>query len=78
MDQGPLNEPVRLPLGLVTRARAKVFKESLQGLVRMVRDQHGVHWDIEGLEGDKQIIYTMMQSHGESSGPPIDWAECGL
>ena len=74
MDQGPPNDPVRVPLGLVTRARAKLFMESLQGLVRMVQDQHGVHRDIEGQEGYKQIIYTMIQAYGESSGPPSDWA----
>ena len=75
MDQGPRNDPVRVPLGPVTRALAKLFKESLHGLVRMVQGQHGVHRDIEGLEESKQIIYTTIQTHGESSWPPSDWAE---
>ena len=78
MDLGPRNELVRVPLGPVTRVRSKFFKESHQGLVRMVQDQHGVHRDIEGQEGYKQIIYTMIQTRGESSGPPSDWAELDL
>ncbi|XP_071933765.1 uncharacterized protein [Coffea arabica] len=59
----------------VTCARAKLFKESLQALVRIVQDQHGVHRDIEGLEGDNQIIYTMIQAHEESIRPPRELAE---
>ncbi|CDP06143.1 unnamed protein product [Coffea canephora] len=78
IDHGPQNDPVRVLLGLVTHAQAKFLKKSLQGLVQTVQDQHGVHRDIEGLEGDKQNIYTMIQAHGESSGPPSDWAELGL
>ena len=27
----------------------------------------GFHRDIEGLEGDNQVIYTMIQAHEESS-----------
>ena len=66
---GLRNDPVRVPLGPVTRARAKLFKESLQALVRVVQDQHGVHKDIEGLEKDNQAIYTLVQAHEDSSGP---------
>ncbi|XP_027181884.1 protein root UVB sensitive 1, chloroplastic-like [Coffea eugenioides] len=64
----PSNDPVRVPLGPVTRARAKRFKESLQAIVRSVQDQQGVHRDIEGLEGDNQVVYTMIQAHEEPSG----------
>mgnify|MGYP001585315373 CR=1 FL=1 len=60
----------RVPLGPVTHAWAKLFKESFQVLVRVVQDQHGVHKDIEGLERDNRAIYTMIQAHEESSGPP--------
>ena len=74
-DFSPRNDPVRVPLGPVTRARAKLFKESLQALVRIVQDQHGVHRDIEGLERDNQVIYTLIQAHEESSGPPRESAE---
>ena len=62
------NDPVRVTLGPVTRARAKRFKESLQAIVRSVQDQQGVHRDIEGLEGDNQVVYTMIQAHEEPSG----------
>lgn len=65
-DLRPSNDPVRVPLSLVTRARTKCFKESLQTLVRNVQDQQGVHRDIEGLEGDNQVVYTMIQTHEES------------
>ena len=65
-DLGPRNDPVRVPLGPVTCARAKQFKESLQALVRNVQDQQGVHRDIEGLEGDNPVVYTMIQAHEES------------
>ena len=74
-DLSPSNDPVRVPLGPVTRAQAKFFKESLQALVRIVQDQHGVHREIEGLEGDNQVIYTTIQAHEESSGPPSELAE---
>ena len=67
-DLNPSNDPVRVSLGPITRARAKRFKESLQALVRSVQDQQGVHRDIEGLEGDNQVVYTMIQAHEESSG----------
>ena len=67
-DLNPSNDPVRVPLGPVTRARAKRFKESLQTLVRNVQDQQGVHRNIEGLDGDNQVVYTMIQTHEKSSG----------
>ena len=72
---GPRNDPVRVPLGPVTRSRAKLFKESLQALVRVVQDQHGVHKDIEGLEKDHWANYTLIQAHDDSSGSPRDSAE---
>ena len=65
-DLSPSNDPVRVPLGPVTRAQTKRFKESLQALVRNVQDQQGVHRDIEGLEGDNQVVYMMIQAHEES------------
>ena len=71
MDLSPRNDPndpVRVPLGPVTRARAKQFKESLQTLVRNVQDQQGVHRTIEGLESDNQVVYTLLQAHQEPSG----------
>ena len=74
-DLSPSNDPVRVPLDPVTRARAKHFKESLQTLVRNVQDQQGVHRDIEGLEGDNKVVYTMIQAHEESSGPPSGMAD---
>ena len=60
---GDGDEQVRVPLGPVTRARAKRFKESLQALVRNVQDQQGVHRNIEGLEVANQVVYTMIQAH---------------
>ena len=49
-DSSPRKDPVRVPLGPVTRARAKRFEESLQTLVRSVQDQHEIHRNIEGLD----------------------------
>ena len=54
------DEQVQVPLGPVTRVRAKRFKESLQTLVRNVQDQQEVHKNIEGLEVANQVIYTMI------------------
>ena len=42
---------------------------------RMAALTQGFHRDIEGLEGDNQVIYTMIQAHEESSGPPSELAE---
>ena len=67
MDLSPSNDPVQVPLGPITQARTKRFKESLQALVCSVQDQQGVHRDIEGLEGDNQVVYMMIQTHEESS-----------
>ena len=61
------DDQVRVPLGPVTRARAKRFKESLQALVRSVQDQQGVHKNIEGLEDAKQVVYTLIQTHEASN-----------
>ena len=68
MDLNPSNGPIRVPLGPVTRARAKRFKESLQTLVLNVQNQQGVHRSIESLDGDNQVVYTMIQAHEELSG----------
>ena len=71
-DLNPRNDPIRVPLDPVTCARAKLFKESLQDLVQIVQDQHGIHRDIKDLEGDNHVIYTMIQAHEETSGPPSE------
>ena len=75
LDVSMGHDPVRVPLGPVTRARAKRFKEALQALVRAVQDQQGGQRVIEGLEGDNQVIYTMIQAHEDSSGPPEELAK---
>mgnify|MGYP004716654255 CR=1 FL=1 len=75
-DLNPRNDPVRVPLDPVTHARAKLFKEFLQTLVRILKFyQHGVHRDIEYLKRDNQVIYTLIQAHEGSSGPPHESAE---
>ena len=68
MDLNSSNDPIRVPLDPVTRARTKRFKESFQALVRNVQNQQGVYRNIEGLDGDNQVVYTMIQPHEESSG----------
>ena len=65
-DLGPRNDPVRVPLGPVTHAQTKQFKESLQALVQNVQNQQGDYRDIEGLEGDNLVVDTMMQAREES------------
>ena len=41
LESRPIDDDqVRVPLGPVTRARVKCFKESLQALVCSVQDQH--------------------------------------
>ena len=62
-DLSPTDEHVRVPLGPVTRARAKQFKESLQTLVHNIQDEQGAHRNLEGLEDAKQVVYTMIQAH---------------
>ena len=60
-------EQVQVPLGPITRVRAKRFKESLQTLVWNVQDQQDVHKNIKGLEVPNQVIYTMIWVHEGSS-----------
>ena len=60
MDLSPRDDLVRVPLGPVTRARAKRFKESFQALVQNVQNQQGVHRNIEGLEGDNRVVFTLI------------------
>ena len=64
LESSPIDDAqVRVPLGLVTRAWAKRFKESLQALVRSVQDQQGVHKNIEGLDMANQVVYTLIQAN---------------
>ena len=71
-ESSPIDDQVRVPLGPVTRARAKHFKESLQTLVRNVQDQQGVHRNIEGLEVATRFSYTLIQANEGSN----DGYEC--
>ena len=65
--KGDGEDQVRVPLGPVTRAQAKRFKESFQVLVRNVQNQQEVHRNIEGLEVDHRVVYTLIQAHEELS-----------
>ena len=51
-------EQVKVPLGPVTRARAKRMKDALQLLIKTVQEQVGRPKSIEGLayEDERQII----------------------
>ena len=52
---------VRVPLGPVTRARAKKMREELQGLVREVQSQEIVPKVIEGLEHEGSKVVHVIQ-----------------
>ena len=67
MDLNPSNDPVQVPLGPITQARTKRFKESLQALVCSVQDQHGVHRNIEGLEVTNRLTYTLIWANEASN-----------
>ena len=51
---------IRVPLGPVTRARAKKMREELQGLVREIQGQEIVPKVIEGLEHEgMKVIHVV-------------------
>ena len=52
---------MKVPVGLITRSRAKKLRESLQVLVHAVKDQVGQPMMIEGLEHQDKTIYTLFQ-----------------
>ena len=50
-------EQVKVPLGPMTRARAKRLSEALQTLVRAVRESNGEPKAIEGLNEAREVIF---------------------
>ena len=53
------SDPIQVPAGPVTRARAKKFKEALNGLIQGTWAQ-SISWrPIEGIAHDKCMIQTL-------------------
>ena len=52
---------MKVPIGIVTRARARGLKESLQMLVRAVQKQVGGPQAIEGLLDDERAMVNVIQ-----------------
>ena len=50
-------EQVKVPLGPMTRARAKRLSEALQTLVRAARESSGEPKAIEGLNEAREVIF---------------------
>ena len=59
---GDHDQVIQVPLGPVTRARAKKMRESLQALVCTIQERIGDDLKtIEGLENEDSTIYTLLQ-----------------
>ena len=59
---GDHDQVIQVPLGPVTRARAKKMRESLQALLCTIQERIGDDLKtIEGLENEDSIIYTLLQ-----------------
>ena len=62
---------IKVPLGPVTRVRAKRLREAFQGLVREVQSQEVVPKVIEGLEHDDlKLIYLVQVKEGHEGPSP--------
>ena len=57
-------DPVKVPVGLITRSCAKKSKDSLMALVRVVQDQEGTFKFIEGVELERQPMKTLIYVEG--------------
>ena len=53
------SNPIQVPIGLVTRARAKKFKEALNGLIQATWAQSNSWRPVEGIAHDKCMIQTL-------------------
>ena len=60
-DHGSSNSVQVVSSGLMTKARAKKLKESMQALVCDVQDQVGHANDIPGLENEDYTLYSLIQ-----------------
>ena len=52
-------DPIQVPVGPVTRARAKKFKEALNGLIQATWAQSNSWRPMEGIAHDKCMIQTL-------------------
>lgn len=59
-------EQVKVPLGPLTRARAKHMREALQTLVRAVQASVGEPRTIEGLNESRQVTLLQVLDRGPS------------
>ena len=59
---GDQDQVIRVPSGLITRARAKKMRKSLQALVCTIQERIGDDLKVnEGLENENSTIYTLLQ-----------------
>ncbi|KAH9649251.1 hypothetical protein KPL70_025912 [Citrus sinensis] len=57
------SDPIQVPVGPVTRARVKKFKEALNGLIQATWAQSNSWRPIEGIAHDKCMIQIIAMSH---------------
>ena len=53
------SDPMQVPVGLVTRARVKKFKEALNGLIQATWAQSNSWRPVEGIAYDKCMIQAL-------------------
>ena len=50
------SDPIKVPIGLITRARVKKFKEAFNGLIQVTWAQSNSWKPIKGITHDKCMI----------------------
>ena len=56
------SDPIQVPVGPVTRARAKKFKKALNRLIQATQAQSNSWRPVEGIEHDKCMIQALKAS----------------
>ena len=59
MREEEYSNPIQVPVGPITRARAKKFKEALNGLIQATWAQSNLWRPVEGIAHDKCMIQVL-------------------